>query len=893
MPRNYPPSPLGVRRPHKVGHKRTFLAHKGDPSAYSDAVLLKERLDTAVQVRRTLASGSSLVLAGPRGSGRTSVVEEAARLVGGRAYVVRGSEGRSGIPLAACSELVSSFGDVDAEPLRLYATLPKVLLSAEVVVLVDDADHLDLASAALLSQSARAGVPMAFATSSPSLLPPSFRDARERSGWPTYELEPLADDQVLALAAAQLGDELSPQSAALLLSHARGNPRIALELVRSATGMSSTTAGIDLGTLILTPVIRDLVDLSRVSDDQLHLLRLLCLAGPLPLDVLDLAGVEELERQGLVDCTRHEQQEIVSLVDPLLDDVVTETLTPLARRRLAGELADALEPLPGWTGVATLAAVRAGRGPDPRRLELGARRALSAGQPTEAMELLRACLADDGRDQSLEPRLAVLLGAALSAQGALTEAREVLEKGLADAGTDLERRDLGQQLGLLHAVRASDPATAVSTVEAIASGINDPECRAVLLTDLAKWRMMAGHPATDVTLALPGVGASLDAAAAVNGALIAAMIEVLGGSLPEARRHVELGRRGLLETDAALTFAPHLLDLSSFLAEVFDGRVVAAEEFATLRRNAAARAADESLGMWEFATAEVALHVGRYALGVELASRARRHLAWRDFTGLRPTAVALDAALMARTGRPSTALDLLSEVTDEHRADIKVELHVARVRAEAALVSGDRAGAAEVLAVAARRAVEEAHLHLAVLALDEAFMVDPSAERAAELTSVAPPTGLAALLVARVEAVRSGKAQTIIEASRSLMAAGMPGRAGWSAAKAASLTRESGSEAASRSYRHQATVLASEHGASLWPDDADAVVLTPRELQIARLAAARVRSREIAEQLDLSARTVDNHLARIFRKLAISGRGDLAAALAVAEVGESVEISSS
>ncbi|CAN5387812.1 LuxR family transcriptional regulator [soil metagenome] len=846
-------------------------------------VLLKERLDAAVQVRRTLASGSSLVICGPRGSGRTSVVDEAALQVGARALIVRGSEGRSGIPLAACSALVAAYGDVEAEPLRLYATLPTALRAADVVVLVDDADQLDLASAALLSQVARTGVPTAFATTSLPLLPPSFRDAGERAGWPAFDLEPLDDDQVLALAAAQLGDELSPQSAALLLSHARGNPRIALELVRSASGLVSTPAGIELGALVLTPVIRELVDVSDVTGDELHHLRLLSVTGPLPMAVLDLAVVEELERRGLVDYSADQRLDTVSLVDPLLDDVVTETLAPLARRRLAGELADALAEVPGWSGAATLAAVRAGRRPPAELLEQGARRALAAGHHTEALELLRAGAPQPGESGPpggpLSPRVAALLGAALSAQGELAEAKTVLEAALARVESDVDRRDLGQQLGLLHAVRASDAATAVQVVDEIAGSIGDPECRAVLLTDLAKWRMMAGQPVAQAALALPGVEASLEAAARVNGALIGAMIEVMGGSLPEARRHVDLGRRGLLETDAALPFAPHLLDLSTFLAEVFDGRIVEAETFATRRRNAAARAADESLGMWEYATAEVALHVGRYALGVELASRARRHLAWRDFTGLRPSAVALDAALMARTGRPSAAQDLLAEITDEHRADIKVELHVARVQAETALSAGDRGAAADILATAARRAVAEAHLHLALLALDEAFMIDPSRARAAELAELAPPTGLGQLFLRRAEAVRSAKPPGLVAVSRDLADAGLLGRAGWTAARAAAIAWEAGTQAASRAYRHQATVLASEHGAALWPDGSEIALLTPRELQIARLAAGRVRSREIAEQLDLSARTVDNHLASVFRKLEISGRGQLSAAL--------------
>ena len=55
--------------------------------------------------------------------------------------------------------------------------------------------------------------------------------------------------------------------------------------------------------------------------------------------------------------------------------------------------------------------------------------------------------------------------------------------------------------------------------------------------------------------------------------------------------------------------------------------------------------------------------------------------------------------------------------------------------------------------------------------------------------------------------------------------------------------------------------------------------LTTRERQIAKLAAASVSSKEIADQLYLSARTVDNHLLRVYAKLGITGRADLAAAL--------------
>jgi DNA-binding CsgD family transcriptional regulator len=55
--------------------------------------------------------------------------------------------------------------------------------------------------------------------------------------------------------------------------------------------------------------------------------------------------------------------------------------------------------------------------------------------------------------------------------------------------------------------------------------------------------------------------------------------------------------------------------------------------------------------------------------------------------------------------------------------------------------------------------------------------------------------------------------------------------------------------------------------------------LSRREREIALLAVGGSSSREIAEQLSLSIRTVDNHLQRIYLKLGIPGRSHLAAAL--------------
>ena len=56
-------------------------------------------------------------------------------------------------------------------------------------------------------------------------------------------------------------------------------------------------------------------------------------------------------------------------------------------------------------------------------------------------------------------------------------------------------------------------------------------------------------------------------------------------------------------------------------------------------------------------------------------------------------------------------------------------------------------------------------------------------------------------------------------------------------------------------------------------------LLTPQELEIARMAASGLSNREIGRQLYLSHRTVGTHLYRAFPKLGIATRGQLRDAL--------------
>jgi len=55
--------------------------------------------------------------------------------------------------------------------------------------------------------------------------------------------------------------------------------------------------------------------------------------------------------------------------------------------------------------------------------------------------------------------------------------------------------------------------------------------------------------------------------------------------------------------------------------------------------------------------------------------------------------------------------------------------------------------------------------------------------------------------------------------------------------------------------------------------------LTASERRIAELAARKGSNRDIAQDLFVSPKTVENHLGRVYVKLGIKGRRELAAAL--------------
>ena len=162
------------------------------------------------------------------------------------------------------------------------------------------------------------------------------------------------------------------------------------------------------------------------------------------------------------------------------------------------------------------------------------------------------------------------------------------------------------------------------------------------------------------------------------------------------------------------------------------------------------------------------------------------------------------------------------------------------------------------------------------------------ADRRARCTrapSPSPTTTARVALCERALAVIARRARAVLEAvraaARARQRAGLHGPARRGARRAA--------PGAGRRRRRRAPSLLAQRArrelvaTGLRPRQAaieGAAALTPRQRQVCELAAAGKGNRAIAQELFLSVKTVETHLAAGYRKLGVNARADLAAQLA-------------
>ncbi len=823
------------------------------------------------------------MLRGASGVGKTTLAAAVASALSARGRtvvpVVALDELR-GVPLGALAPLLATApgdasGDVGARLNELMTLVGRH--AGEYLLVVDDAPLLDDASAAALYQLVRVfGVPTLLTARDEHTMSGAIARLLHEDLVTVTELPALTLDETRILLSRRFSVEPRPETLQHLHERTRGNPLFLRELVLEAERAGRVHVdehGARVETANVPAHVLESVSgrLRALTDEQRSIVELVAVAQPWPRAAIlenESNAVVDLLTGGVLVPAEPVEAGYLHLAHPLYAEAVLARLSAADRadrRRAAAErLLRIDEETVRFTALCLLH--DAGGDIDTGDLVWAAERAHRVGDHARALQLAERALST-----SDDARAALTRAVALSALNRdSTEVDAAFARAAELAGDDEARARVELRWGQHTAFRAHDPAAAVMRASALVAQL-DVVAADLLAPDLAKWRLMAGD-ASAVDQALDSASAD-DSAAALGSALSQAMMGTMMGRVDDARAAVDAGRPLADRFADVQPYASDLLDLSTFLVHVADGRIVDARSFAEERR---LKPFADSAGIWSYALALVALHSGRLSEAVPLAALAVQQLRWRDFTGLVGPALALAATVHAQRGELELARDLLAQLADAHRDDVKVVLQAAEAEAWIAVHEAEPERAVGVIATAVGRGLELGHLLLASLTasvavrIGGASVVEPLAVAAAQSSSSALTAAIAELTTA----VAGRDAAAVIALVPTLDRAGL-GALGHDAASSA--VDWAGDD---RMLQRRARVIVADLARVVEPvrTSTGARVdfgLTEREWLIAQAAARRERSREIAERLGVSVRTVDNHLASVYRKLGVSGRGEL------------------
>ena len=239
------------------------------------------------------------------------------------------------------------------------------------------------------------------------------------------------------------------------------------------------------------------------------------------------------------------------------------------------------------------------------------------------------------------------------------------------------------------------------------------------------------------------------------------------------------------------------------------------------------------------------------------------------------------AAAWAGDSTHVAAASLELAAVPQHPAAM-MDSEVRRAQAWAHAAHGDTQLALDLLREAARYGLESGATVLAGAALHDIVRLGGDVESEQWDVIGACDGDLAAARAAFGRAVAAADPVAALDASDAFADFGADLFAAEAALRAAELFGAHGEPRAATRSRRFATEAQHRTGGE-WFITLDRNTapssLTDRERAIARRAAAGHTSREIADELELSIRTVDNHLHRVYAKLGVSGRRELVAAL--------------
>ena len=838
---------------------------------------------------------NAVAFVGPTGIGTSVLLDAAADRAAeigvpvSRAY---GSPAMSDIPFGAVSHLLR---DGVQDTASLLRSVERDLVAAGngggVAFIVDDCDALDQSTLALLHALAagkKVGLILAVTddVSVPIALSRMWRDGLVRR----HDVAPLARSTTRALVERHLGDAISDDAERTIWTMTAGHP-LYLDLI---VGSDAFTHHGHLWRLDRDPAgdrrIAEVVDpwIDAISPDARRALAALAWENPMEFALIEsvagVAATAELESAGLARTVdgatwaRH----------PIHAAVARSRITTRERRAIVRELAATLWGRGDLDGVDLIRAVRwqleAGEDCDASALVGAARRALSDGDYEAAEYLGRVGVDRVTPPDNWEPALA--LAQALRQHGDGAGAERAFEIA-ATAPTDADRVNVAVARSHNLALVCGRFDDALKTLAATSSTIHDPDLvrrialeRTFLSAVVGDFREIAS--ASRELVADPDLD-DLTAITAANGLTFASIMLLRVDSFDH---DLEQLRPAASRLESVLPLAVDQLDLITAVARVAQGRVVEAIESCVARR---ARGMDDAWGTGDGSWTAIETFARTLRADPSLATVARRALVGLrsvDPMGLRYVGSGIAAIALMQAGfvdEADAAIEAASPPSSEgdRRSGILIE---ARVAAWRAALAGDVDEAARLVSEAATTAVEFGHLLWGMLGLHDAVRFGRPQRVRAQLHALRDDEGAEGALLdavcAHADAAAANDADELVSTVDRFVRIGATLFAVEAAVQASALLADRGDRLASVRVGGRALVIA---GGVLPPTPACGAApasLTERQTEIVAALIDGRTARDIADELSLSVRTIENHIAAAHRALGVSNRRELVDVLA-------------
>jgi DNA-binding CsgD family transcriptional regulator len=842
-----------------------------------------------------------VVLAGEAGVGKTRLAREAlarAEAAGWEVEWLAATRAAASIPFGVVSHLLppaERLGDDRLDTLRRAAELLAERSGGRPLLLgLDDAHLLDDASAALVHQLAFRGLAVVVATvrtgePAPDPVIALWKDGLARR----LDLSALPPSATAELLERALGGPVDGVTKEQVKRISGGNPLYLRELVLGGLE-SGALRQVDKvwrwrGKLAGATRLAELVQgrLSTLEEAARVAVELVAWGEPLGGGVLErLVGndaVQAAEDGGLVVLERSGRRVLARLAHPLYGEVLRAVL-PLSRVR----------------AVAERLAAAFGTGPLRRRddlLRVGAWQ-LEAGVATNSELLLEAARQAVARfDHELTERLARaavdagggptavrVLAETLEWQGRHAEAAAVMEGEPPAQGAERARWASIRAGNLYWGLERTAEAEEVLQQAAVAE--KDGEEAVAMLA----WILLFdGRLPEAVAVANRVLDQPEPPAQALVWAATAAVPAV--GSLGRLGEALAVADRGLAVARAHpqdLPWGETQLNLVRCQVLLGAGRLAEASAIAEAGYQAAvADRSSERTGAWAGFRGLVAKAEGRITTAEASLREAVALLDEQDPYRFMRWCLAELASVAALAGDQAAAKDWLERADARAgEANRYFDPWVELSKAWVAAATGELTRAADLATRAADMAQASTQFTLEAAArYDMARLGAPAAvqQRLEELVGRLEGR-LAALLASSAGALAAEDGAALDRVGAAFQDLGALLLAAEVKAAAVRAHRTAGREASANASQERAAALAAACQGARTPGLGPAMpvsVLTPREREVAMLAAAQASSREIASRLHLSVRTVDNHLGRVYAKLGASSRAQLAALLEV------------